>query len=427
MLWGNRPQVLWTAAALWLSCVIYLAPLHHRPHVRVRTAVYLALGLLGGAALSAVQPWNSWLTLALQYVFTLVFFFRCGELSPAATLYCGVWAQITQQLAQEACLMLYCYAKFMPDWGAAGWLALAAGIYAAGYSAVGLTVARWMPVDRRYHIGPRQLSLALLMQLIFQILFHLITQGAQFPHPLYPATIFMAQVYCATMLYLQNALFVKSAMRQELAILNHLWYEQKEQYQLAKETIAIINRKCHDLKHQIAAMRTVLNKENQEKYLLEIEGSVRIYDAIFKTGNEVLDTVLTEKSLNCEANDIQVTCVADGRRLAFMDPVDLYSILGNALDNAIESVQQLSGPDKRMIDVLICARRRFLVLRVSNPLEEELTFENGLPVSTKPYDGCHGFGLKSIRYTAEKYGGFATVSTENGQFQLKILIPLTEE
>ena len=89
---------------------------------------------------------------------------------------------------------------------------------------------------------------------------------------------------------------------------------KKEHYRIAKENIDIINRKCHDLKHQIAALRDMCTKEEREKYIEEIQDSIQIYEAMVKTGNDVLDTILTEKSLACKENDIVVSCVADGKR-----------------------------------------------------------------------------------------------------------------
>ena len=143
-----------------------------------------------------------------------------------------------------------------------------------------------------------------------------------------------------------------------------------------------------------------------------------------KTGNEVLDTVLTEKSLFCEASGIQANCVADGHLLDFMDPVDLYTIFGNALDNAIESVSAIEDRTRRIIDVQVFSEKQMLVIQIINPIGQELTFDaEGLPVSTKEPNGYHGFGLRSIRHTAEKYGGFMTVKAEDGVFYLRLLLP----
>ena len=57
---------------------------------------------------------------------------------------------------------------------------------------------------------------------------------------------------------------------------------------------------------------------------------------MFKTGNGVLDTLLTNASLKCSRHDITFTCVADGSLLNDLYVMDICTILGNALDNAIE-------------------------------------------------------------------------------------------
>lgn len=413
---------------LWLTCVSYLLPLNKRPHPRARAAAMLALAAVFGGVLALLQPLRAWMPLAAIFGYAVLFFLVCSDMPLSGTFYAAVWAQISQQLVAETYLLLYWAVSPRVAWGPWVWTGVGALLFGAACCAVALTVARWMPSQGRYVVGPRQLTLSLLCQAIFNVLCWMLLSETDVISTsfLYPVSLWLAQCYCATMLYFQYALFSKSAMKKELEILNRLWHQQAEQYRLSKETIAIINRKCHDMKHQIAAVRAMAGSRAQEKYLREAEESVGIYDAIFQTGNEVVDTVLTEKSLYCGANGIRLGCVADGKQLAFMDQVDVYAILGNALDNAIEAVQGLSDPEKRMIDVLICRERKFLAFQVVNPLEGELEFRDGLPVSTKPRDGYHGFGLKSIRHTAEQYGGFAAVSAENGCFTLKILIPLEE-
>lgn len=413
---------------LWLSCVSYLIPLNKRARPAARAAAMLGLALALGGVSALFQPLRAWVPLAAFFVFSILFFLVCGDMPLPGALYAAIWAQISQELAAETYLLLYWIVSPRAAWGPWAWAGIGALLFGAAYCAIALTVARWMPDQGRYAVGPRQLTLSLLCQAVFNVLCWMLLSETDviFTSFLYPVSIWLAQCYCATMLYFQYTLFSKSAIKKELEILNRLWHQQAEQYRLSKETIAIINRKCHDMKHQIAAVRAMAGSQAQEKYLREAEESVGIYDAIFQTGNEVVDTVLTEKSLYCGGNGIRLGCVADGKQLAFMDPVDVYAILGNALDNAIEAVQGLSDPEKRMIDVLVCREQKFVVIQAVNPVERGLKFRDGLPVSTKPRDGYHGFGLKSIRHTAEQYGGFATVRAENGCFTLKILIPLRE-
>ena len=86
--------------------------------------------------------------------------------------------------------------------------------------------------------------------------------------------------------------------------------------------------------------------EEKAHYLDAMEQEIRSYEAQNKTGNEVLDTILTSKSLYCQQHGITLTCVADGAALDFMDTMDLCSLFGNALDNAIESVEKLPDSEQ---------------------------------------------------------------------------------
>lgn len=238
--------------------------------------------------------------------------------------------------------------------------------------------------------------------------------------------LYLSQMICIVILYLQNELFKKSDMKQELQLMNLLWKMEQEQYHLTKENIALINQKSHDLKHQIKALRKA-SKEEYDKYLDEMEDSVRIYEAIVKTGNDVLDTILTEKSLYCKDREIQVSCVAEGKQMDFVNTIDLYAILGNALDNAIEAVEKFEEREKRQIDVLIYRKQNFLVINIMNPIPERLVYEEELPVTTKGDRKFHGFGLRSIQYLVRKYDGVVNISEEDGCFSLKILMPIPNE
>lgn len=59
-----------------------------------------------------------------------------------------------------------------------------------------------------------------------------------------------------------------------------------------------------------------------------------------------------------------------------------------------------------------------------NIIEQEVQIVDGLPITTKREKEIHGYGLKSVRYTVEKYGGHMTIHVNENWFQLKILIPM---
>lgn len=215
--------------------------------------------------------------------------------------------------------------------------------------------------------------------------------------------------------------------QRELAAVQSILENQYAQYRLSRDTMELINQKYHDLKHLIAVLRSEPDSQVREQWLDAMEADIRAYEVQTKTGNHVLDTVLTGKSLYCQSQGIELVVSADGSLLSFMDTVDICTVFGNALDNAIECVMKLPDPSKRLIRLVLTAQKQFLVLKVENYCPFQPRFQDGLPATTKEDPGMHGFGLKSIRYTARKYGGSITTAVEDGWFVLKLLIPMNTE
>lgn len=104
----------------------------------------------------------------------------------------------------------------------------------------------------------------------------------------------------------------------------------------------------------------------------------------------------------------------------------VLSLVGNAPDNAFTAVAAISEPQKRVISLKMITQNNILVIQIQNYYETAHRFEQGLPVITKHDRREHGYGMKSIRHIAKKYGGTITVDAKNQIFTLQILIPLTQ-
>lgn len=224
----------------------------------------------------------------------------------------------------------------------------------------------------------------------------------------------------------QFGVFQRTQLEWENAVVGEMFRAGEKQRMMSKQNIDIINRKCHDLKHQLAAIRAYgTSGEAQDKYFDEIERSVMIYDSIVKTGNESIDVVLTEKCLYCEENKIRLTYTLNGADFDFMCPTDIYSLFGNALDNAIESVLKTTL-DNRVINMRAVSQKGVLQLEIENYCEQMPRFVDGMPVTTKSDKDYHGFGVKSIRFVAEKYKGNVFFGQQGKMFQLRILFVIDE-
>lgn len=417
-------ESLWYGINLWISCLVFLLPLRRKTHFKVRLILSGAVCvlILSGVyyLIENLTDWSYWgqvPLLFITYFSAVLIFYSCVKGKGFGLWYCGVWGTMTFLLVLETSYVLC--SPLLGDLG--NWL-LKILFSVAVNVAIGLTLARWMPEKGQYQIGPRQMVSAWVFCIMSENLFIYakVDPGAALFN-------IVLQFYCITLLYLQSALFKKSSMRKELETIQLLWHQQKGQYQLSKETIELINHKCHDLKHQVQAIRAVKDEKERETYLEKIEKSVQIYSAIVRTGNEILDTILTEKSLICENSGIHINCVSDGSLLAFMNPVDLYTLFGNALDNAIEAVRKLESKEKRVIDIMLYERQSFLMLQIVNPMCGEVKFEDGLPLTTKAKNGYHGYGMKSMLHTIQKYEGHLTTEVKNGCFYFNVMLPLERD
>ena len=156
----------------------------------------------------------------------------------------------------------------------------------------------------------------------------------------------------------------------------------------------------------------------------DIENSINIYDSLAETGNQVTNVVLSDCGLRCQKNNIQLTYIIDGGKLSFIDEIDLYSIFGNALENAVDC--ELTVPEKegRFIFASVREENKNLLIHFENYCSEELSFKDGLPVTTKGDEKWHGFGMKSMKNIVSKYKGKMLVKQDNNMFQLDISIPM---
>lgn len=205
-----------------------------------------------------------------------------------------------------------------------------------------------------------------------------------------------------------------------MAELDGVLHRQYEQYKQSKENIRLINRRYHELKMQIAAIRAERDHAKQDVALAAMESGIRQYEAENKTGNPVLDTLLTAKSLYCQQHHITMTCVADGHLLDFLETGEICTIVGTALDNATESVETEPDHEKRLIRVAVYAQNGFVMLRFENYCAQEVE----LGADGLPRRNTHGGSdLRGVRAAAEKRGGTMTLHWENEWFTLRVLLP----
>ena len=115
--------------------------------------------------------------------------------------------------------------------------------------------------------------------------------------------------------------------------------------------------------------------------------------------------------------------MADGKTLEYIDPFDLYIMIGNALDNAIECLCKIPEKDKRFLSINVRQKNSLILLSIRNYCQQMPEMIQGLPVTTKEEKQEHGYGMKSIQEIVQKYDGQMQIRFEHHTFILNILLP----
>ena len=234
----------------------------------------------------------------------------------------------------------------------------------------------------------------------------------------------LADLSGMAVLYAYHIQVKEIQMRFEKDTLRNIMDMQYKNYKLSKESIDIVNQKYHDLKHQINLLKSGADSEKAGEYLEQMEREIKIYETQNKTGNKVLDTILTSKSMHCQRHGIELKFMGEGQLLNFMEDMDISALFGNMLDNAIESVVKIKDRQKRLISLHVIQDKQFIRIRTENYCEENVQFQDGIPITTKKDKRFHGYGMKSMKKIIEKYGGSVMAGKTDNWFELKILIPM---
>lgn len=449
---GTVPDIpkIYTALAEWLACVVFITLVMRKPpHMRGIVILAGSLVVLAvvqiGIGMVPVVLWLPGMAVALGIMYATIRL--CCDFSAVGCLYWLIRAFVLAEFAASLEWQLYYYLWVRYDWDLhALWLQsiFLAIVYGAVFAVVVL-------LERRQEItapmvSGRDLMVTAIIAITTFSLSNLSYVSTATP---FTSTIGTEVFNIRTLVGLGGVAFLyafhiqlcENQSRRELDSMRAVLQMQYAQYQQSKESIAVINHKYHDLKHQISVLRRESDPGKREEYLDDIEHGIKEYEARFKTGNAVLDTMLTGKGLVCARDGIELTCVADGSLLNQVSEMDICTIFGNALDNAIEYEQRIADTSHRLIHVSVSDANGFTLIRVENYLQsgDERTGgdANGvismgaldapqgdnLPATTKADRRFHGFGLKSIRHTAAKYGGTLTIARRDGWFNLTVLIP----
>lgn len=428
----HTPGILY-AIAYWISAMIYCRFLPKRAAGMKRClwAAFFFVLICGFMTLTDHPPIYLFLPfITIEIGMIYLFMYLMCDMRPGKTLYYCVRAFMLGELATSLSWLLYYYSvtrlAAKPSLALIG--ALTATVYLIVFGIIYVLEKRQEKDSRFLQLSSRDIAGALTIAASTYLVSNISFAVANTPFSMrYSNEIFIMRTLTdfggVIILLLYHNLIVEVSARTEAELEQQILQMQYSNYQISQESIDLINQKYHDLKHQIAALRFELNDEEKYGYLTQMEDEIRQYEAENKTGNKVLDTILTAKSLVCQNQRISMNVVADGALLDFMTTMDLSALFGNALDNAIRGAASVADENERLIRVVVCEQMGMVLVKIENRYAGEVRFDGKDLITTKNNKDYHGYGVKSIRKTVEKYDGTVTIRTEDGWFLLSILFP----
>ncbi len=182
-----------------------------------------------------------------------------------------------------------------------------------------------------------------------------------------------------------------------------------------------VRRIYHDMKNHLLLLQAQTgNGQAVQKSIQELQEQIQEYENYHYTGNEFLDIIIRDKAKLAQEKKIDFNAVIAFEDGAFIELLDLSTIFGNALDNAIEASERLPE-ERRLITVRANRIRDMLVIIVENNAATDLSVAEE---TTKEDTFIHGFGIPNIQKAVERYNGSCSMKAENEMFSLKILIPI---
>lgn len=159
---------------------------------------------------------------------------------------------------------------------------------------------------------------------------------------------------------------------------------------------------AHDTKNHLSAIQALNTDPSIERYIVALLDQLKTYTSNCHSGNMMLDVIINKYVLDCERRNIDFTYYVKSCNLQQVDDIDLVAILGNLLDNALTAAEQA---EKHFVTLETTTRNGYSVVVICNSCDAAPNTHGGSLVTAKEDKKLHGYGLKSVRKTLNKYHG----------------------
>lgn len=176
----------------------------------------------------------------------------------------------------------------------------------------------------------------------------------------------------------------------------------------------------HDVKKHIKAIEDLYTSDQESmagEYANKIGDLLKPLIPVQYTENPILNILLTDKETIMKDKGISMEIKIDNVSLDFVEPIDVTTIFGNLLDNAIEAAEKAEG--EKYVYIKIGSRRQMIVISIENSCDD-VKWKNDIPISRKGRG--RGIGLLNVRSSIDKYDGSLKLKQENKKFVAELFL-----
>ena len=235
------------------------------------------------------------------------------------------------------------------------------------------------------------------------------------------AAIAVAILFVILLVYIKNYLYLREQEQRDKIQIAQL-QQQYAYYQDKSKDEERIRSIYHDMKNHLLVLEGTHGTEATRQMAQELRSQIADYENYIHTGNDFLDIIIRDKAEKAREKKIDFSAFIDFRDVDFIDPLDISTLFGNGIDNAIEASEKLPE-EQRVILVKAGKIQDFVSILIENNCSDTVYPEGH---TTKADKFLHGFGISNMKKSAEKYGGTCTTTQADGKFTLKILLPVTK-
>ncbi len=238
---------------------------------------------------------------------------------------------------------------------------------------------------------------------------------------IYISSGILAAIFMIIFVYAKNLLYLREQEQRDKVQIAQL-QQQYAYYQDKLKDEERIRSIYHDMKNHLLVLEGSQGTEATRQMAQELRSQIADYENYIHTGNDFLDIIIRDKAEKAREKHIDFSAFIDFSGVDFIEPLDISTLFGNGIDNAIEASEKLPE-EQRVILVKAGKVQDFVSILIENNCSDEVHTEGH---TTKADKFLHGFGISNMKKAAEKYSGTCTTTQENGKFTLKILLPSIE-